>query len=351
MPTTSSPHYDDDKATAAMTLHLDETAVSNNSWVQGERFGLAPMAATWTAAVRRGVESGYGGKGVFYVFAAGNYAQYGMNANFDELKTTLAVTVVCAIGYTDKRASYSETGANLWICAPSSASNLPLVATTDVGNRYMDRFAGTSASAPIVSGVAALVRAANTALTWRDVKLILAGSARKNDPTNTGWEEGALKYGSTSERYSFNHEFGFGAVDAGAAVALAQNWTRLPAMRELEVEADDTNIDIPDLESSGSPTTVTSTVTLPPYVEFVEFVELYVDWDHESFRDLDIELVSPSGAVSIIGIGGTGLKGLGYHEAFRFGSARHLGENAEGEWTLRSRDVHEEQGGRLGPGA
>ena len=342
-------HYDDDTATTAMTVHIDETAVSNNSWAQGGLeglVGLAPMPATWTAAVRRGVESGYGGKGVFYVFAAGNYSTF-TNANFDELNTTFAVTVVCAINYLDARASYSETGANLWICAPSGDSNVPRITTTTVGHRYTDQFAGTSASAPIVSGVAALVRAANPKLTWRDVKLILAGSARKNDPANTGWEEGALKYGSASERYSFNHEFGFGAVDAGAAVALAQNWTPLPPMRELEVEADDTNIDIPDLENGGSPTTVTSTVALPPYIEFVEFVELNVDWDHDSIRDLDIELVSPSGAVSIIGVGETGIKGIGYYEAFRFGSARHLGEDAEGEWTLRIRDVHEELGGSV----
>ena len=43
---------------------------------------------------------------------------------------------------------------------------------------------GTSAATPIVSGVAALMRQANPNLTWRDLKLILAASARKNDPTN-----------------------------------------------------------------------------------------------------------------------------------------------------------------------
>ncbi len=41
--------------------------------------------------------------------------------------------------------------------------------TTDSGNRYTIAIGGKSAATPIVSGVAALVRAANADLTWRDV--------------------------------------------------------------------------------------------------------------------------------------------------------------------------------------
>ena len=138
----------------------------------------------------------------------------GDNANLDELKNHVGVTAVCAVNYQDVRASYSDIGANLWVCAPSgeTAKGPPDTTTTGNGNRYDSTFAGTSAAAPVVSGVAALVRAANNQLTWRDVKLILAGSARKNHPSSSGWQQGALKYGSTSERYSFNHEYGFGVV-------------------------------------------------------------------------------------------------------------------------------------------
>ena len=34
------------------------------------------------------------------------------------------------------------------------------------------------------------MRQANPNLTWRDLKLIIAASARKNDPTNPGWKDG-----------------------------------------------------------------------------------------------------------------------------------------------------------------
>ena len=65
--------------------------------------------------------------------------------------------------------------------------------STDNSNRYRNRSHGTSFSAPIVSGVAALLRQVNPELTWRDIKLILAASARKNDPSNAGWENGGAK--------------------------------------------------------------------------------------------------------------------------------------------------------------
>ena len=164
----------------------------------------------------------------------------------------------------------------------------------------MGSFGGTSAATPIVSGVVALVREANSALTWRDVKLILAASARKNDPDNTGWVEGAFKYGSTTNRYNFNHENGFGMVDAKAAVDLAPGWTNVRDVREVTSESSVINLRIPDLPSSGTPTTVTASLTVDPYVEFVEFVEVNAHFNHSSFRDLTVELVSPSGAVSTL---------------------------------------------------
>ena len=73
-----------------------------------------------------------------------------------------------------------------------------------------------------MSGVAALIRATNEDLTWRDVKLILAASARWNDQSNNSWKSGPAKYGATGN-YRFSHDYGFGVVDAGAAVELANH--------------------------------------------------------------------------------------------------------------------------------
>ena len=251
-------------AANSVSRHASDTAVFNNSWGTpdtGARLGFA--YESWERGVRTGVERGFGGKGAFYVFSAGNGHEEGDNANLDEYGNHYGVTAVCAVNHDDVRSAYSEVGANLWICAPSGDGSLglPGIATTRNGSRYTTAFSGTSAAAPIVSGVAALVRAVNPDLTWRDVKLILAASARRNDRSHSGWLSGARKYNNArGERYAFNHAYGFGVVDAAAAVALAEGWTTVPALREIEMESGDLDLALPDARSLGSGTTVTTSV-------------------------------------------------------------------------------------------
>ena len=316
-------------AADALSRNAAITAISNNSWGPRETGRPESAPAIWVKPVKAGVTTGYEGKGVFYVWSAGNGGDRGYST-LDELANYYAVTAVCAVGHDDKRSDYSELGSNLWVCGPSSSGRVgqPRIATTDNWNRYRGSFGGTSAATPIVSGVVALIREAKTALTWRDVKLILAASARKNDPDNTGWVEGAFKYGSATEHYNFNHEYGFGMVDAKAAVDLASTWTNVRGFREITSESSVINLPIPDLPSSGTPTTVTASLTVDPYVEFVEFVEVNAHFNHPFFRDLTVELVSPSGAVSTLST--SSIVGGELTTKFRFGSARHLGEDAAG---------------------
>ena len=242
----------------------------------------------------------------------------------------------------------------MWVCAPSL--DLPPeesrgIVTTENSDRYYRNFNGTSASAPIVSGVAALLREVNPELTWRDLKLILAASARKNDSGNSGWEDGSPMYGSESsaDRYHFNYEYGFGMVDAGTAVGLAKEWTNVPP-RLMSEAASNSNLGrrVPDASDSGTGAAITERLTLNTPVGFVEYVELEVDLAHESFRDIEIELESPSGRVSRI-LAPFDTRQL---EEFipldgkiRFGSAKHLGEDPNGEWTLRVRDHFGEKEG------
>ena len=338
----------------AMTRNLMDTGVSNNSW--GFRDDAVPHSPTalWEAAVARGVTQGYGGKGVVYVIAGGNGAGDNDDSNLDGRANFYAVTAACAVGYDDTRSAYSEQGANLWVCAPSdSTAELPEIMTTFPINRYTDGFGGTSAATPIVSGVVALVRAANANLSWRDVKLILAASARQNDPTDRGWSNGALQYGSTTEHYSFNHQYGFGVVDAQAAVTLAGGWPdHLPALRVIEVESGRLDIAIPDREVLSTAQPIVTTLDLDSHVDFIEFVEIEIDVEHMSFRDLDIQLISPAGESSTLSPSAavvpiTFVSVFGFSGSHRFGSARHLGEDAQGTWQLRLTDRHPTDTGTL----
>ena len=342
--------------------NMGVTAVSNNSWgsVDGPEADGAP--ALWELAIENGVTRGYDGRGVFYVWAAGNGHLRGDDSNLDGLANFYAVTAACAVNEAGTRSYYSEMGANLWVCAPSNHPRTEEeyrgIVTTENSDRYIDDFGGTSAATPIVSGVAALVREANPDLTWRDLKLILAESARRNDPTNPGWQDGARMYGlaSDADRYHFNHEYGFGVVDAAAAVDLARSWTNLPPMQEATVRSAKIDRLIPDAYDAASIETVTLTLTLnmDTAIDFTEFVEINTVFQHNSFRDLDIELESPSGAVSKLAVPFDTFTDdddpdddyVPMRGPYRFGSAKHLGEDPNGVWTLRITDRY-----RLGIGS
>ena len=323
----------------AMTRDMATTAVVNNSWGYIDSPGLNAAPRIWELGVEAGVRDGYGGKGVVYVWTAGNGGLRGDNSNLEGYANYYAVTAACAVNDLGQRSAYSEEGANLWVCAPSNDSTRGRagIATTTIHNRYSGSFGGTSAAAPTVSGVAALVRGTNTSLTWRDVKLILAASARKNDAGNSGWATGALKYGSATERYHFNHEYGFGVVDATAAVDLAQSWTNVPAIVGETVDSTGTEVSIPD-----NGTRAESSLTMGSDVEFIEFVEINTEFEAPTFRDLEVELVSPSGAISVLSVPFEDPmnpdRRYSLYGSFRFGSARHLGENPAGVWTIRIRD-------------
>ena len=148
----------------AMAREAATTAVSNNSWGQTASPGLSPFTRLWEMTVESGITTGFGGKGVSYVWAAGNGAEEGDNANFDEFVNHYGVTAVCSVNDQGERPPYSEEGANLWICAPSHDDDRPGITTTSNHHRYTRSFGGTSAAAPAVSGVVALMRAANTDL-------------------------------------------------------------------------------------------------------------------------------------------------------------------------------------------
>ena len=181
--------------------------------------------------------------------------------------------------------------------------------------------------------MAALVRKANADLTWRDVKLILAGSARKNDASDSGWATGATKYGSTTDTYNFNHQYGFGVVDAKAAVDLAATWTNVPAMNRL-ASGSETDLDLAIADVS----TATSSITVGAGVDFIEHVDVYLNFAHQSFRDLKVELTSPAGAKSVLSVSHDSEDKYPLNGEFRFGTAAHLGEGSAGTWTIRIMD-------------
>jgi hypothetical protein len=144
-----------------------------------------------------------------------NYDGY---ANADETIAVAAVTDYGAFAW------YSEPGANLLCALPSSGSGQRAILATDlVGDAgaspgdYTHSFGGTSADAPMLSGIIALMLEANPNLTWRDVQHVLIRSCRIPQTRTSLWS-----VNSAGRPHSM--DYGFGIPDASVAVSIAQQW-------------------------------------------------------------------------------------------------------------------------------
>ncbi len=85
--------------------------------------------------------------------------------------------------------------------------------------------ADTNLATPVFSGVVALMLDANPEIGYRDVRQILALSAKKSADASTIWQDNHAVNGNGGTMH-VSHGFSFGEVNALAAVRLAETWTR-----------------------------------------------------------------------------------------------------------------------------
>ena len=251
---------------------------------------------------------------------------------------------VCAVNEKGIKTNYSEIGATLVVCAPSKGVNSDSgITTTDItgekgynptlfpndyeNKNYTKNFGGTSASAPIVSGVVALILDANPNFSWRDVKSILAHSAKIIDNNHADWS-------INGAGLKINHYYGFGLIDADKSINIAENWNNYTLEEIIEKEVI-INLSIPDNDMSG----IISEIKIDDNL-IIEFVDIFFDTpDHTKIGDLEIILISPAGTNSILAEQHTELfDGAFRYNNWRFGSMRCLEENTKGIWKLIVRD-------------
>ena len=172
-------------------------SIQNHSWDPGIE-QLSPGLLE-QVAISNATAFGRGGKGVIMVRSGGNNRGVGGNSNDDGYTSDPRAIAVATVRFDGRVASYSSPGASILIAAPSGDSDdgFKTIFTTDrqgsLGYNQVgtdDRadyafdstgFSGTSASAPQISGLVALLLSANPRLTYRDVQQILIQSARHFD--------------------------------------------------------------------------------------------------------------------------------------------------------------------------
>ena len=159
-------------------------------------------------ALRNAVTEGRGGKGRILIRSVNNEYQYCAkslcapcgrlawaerscyNVNMDPRDSLPYTMPVAALNGHGVRASYSSTGSAILVSSYAGDGTSPRIITTDQAGceqgysssiprsidpncDYTNTFTGTSAAAPMVSGVVALMLEANPNLSWRDVRHIL----------------------------------------------------------------------------------------------------------------------------------------------------------------------------------
>ena len=322
----------DTRESAALSHERQDIDIYSNSWGpsdNGETLeGPGPLML---AAMENSALTGRNGLGNIITWAAGNGLTDDDNANYDgyaNLRYTIAVT---AVSHNGDQSYYAEPGANILVAAPSNGDGESITTTDNEGSGgysngdYTDTFGGTSSATPLVSGVIALMLEANANLTWRDVQHIIVLTSRVNDASDSSWN-------INGANHDVSHKYGYGVIDAGAAVAMAETWTSVEEETSVTTGTlDCIQCDIPD--NSPNYVSVNTTVTEPILVENVDVI---VDITHEFRGDLEMVLTSPDGTRSILSEKHSD-DGNDFNN-WRFSTVHHWDEDSRGEWTLTVED-------------
>ena len=341
--------------------HMYEYDVVNHSWGSNFHFDLkfSPTElGTLPTAYYQAIDEGRHGLGTVIVTAGGNDREKGGNTNYSNVSNTRSSIVVGAINATTDLGAlqlggkpFSSPGASILVSAPgSNVTSTSRLVQNDNGSTFGGDTSvsqGTSFAAPIVSGIVALMLEANPELGYRDVQQILAISARKvNDPTTSWQTNGSQNWNGGGMHVS--HDYGYGEVDARAAVRLAETWNIQQTLgNELRLtnplESGVLNRAITDGQGAG----ISHSLTMGAVDILAEHVEVKVNLSHARPGDLILKLISPSGTESILmnrpgkapGSAATDRGNADFDGQntlnYVFGTALLRGEAVQGNWTLQ----------------
>ena len=259
-------------------------------------------------------------------------------------------------------------------------------------NRRFQRDRKVRAAA--IAGAVAVLLEVEPDLTFRDVKHILARTARSIDGDrpatriSVGGVPHVLQSGWTTNAagYRYHNWFGFGAVDVDAAVDLAEEYEPdslgVFAVSQWLSNSSDSRLPIPD--SSGEGLSDTLEIAFPiryllcggdgpdphcvdegtrvhgpeqgasgePIEEAdvnIEAVQIRLRIAHPRMSDLGIQITSPGGTTSIVNtaLNNAVARSADEDDQFYFLSNAFYGESPVGTWRLQVVDVAEQETGEV----
>ncbi len=288
-------------------------SVQNHSWGNASARQFGPTALEHSG-IEKAVTTGRGGLGTVLVRIAGNGRATVLNANDDGWANDPLAICVAAVGPSGRAASYSSTGACILLAAPGGDYETGGLFTTDLTSfsganpisffppyEYLSDYRfnslgmiGTSAAAPLVSAAAGLMLSVNSWLTARDVQQVLALAARHHDLADP-----SLTTNAAGVRVS--HHTGFGVLDAGESVRLAQRWVNRPPVTTVRITnavpgtIEDSQLRV-ELRPDGQPDGTVAFVGLPG-------TGPQPDWDMPFVRLVDLGLATNAPVQNLGGAG------------------------------------------------
>lgn len=349
---------------AALRVIQNGASVFSNSWgLVGAPFSTQSLQTQLVTSAQSLAEEGRGGLGVITLFAAGNDRGDDINTNYDPTDNIPYAIVVAASQANEQITSYSTPGASVLVTSPGS-DPASIVSTDRQGssgynglpgesgnytNTQTSYFDGTSAATPIAAGVVALILEANPNLGYRDIQEILVYSSERavflNQPgveaivnDASDWNGGGLLTGD---------DFGFGNIDALAAVRLAESWQKQSTASNLQIihgAVEQRQLSL----GAGGMGSVSANFTSN---HRVEQMTVSLDLNTERLNEVRVELIAPNGTVSVLinnppAIDPDGEPiDLPSHLLYTLNTVRNWGEMLSGDWTLRI--VNKESGAPL----
>ncbi|CAH1254307.1 FURIN [Branchiostoma lanceolatum] len=290
------------------------------------------------AAFETGIREGRGGKGSIFVWASGNGGRDEDSCNCDGYTNSIYTMSVSSASERGNIPWYLEKCSSTLATTYSSGSGAERqIVSTDLRHRCTESHTGTSASAPLAAAIVALTLEANPNLSWRDLQHIVVRTAR---PDNLHADD----FTTNAAGYKVSHAFGFGLMDAGAMVNLAERWQNVPPQRVCSVPGMNRPTSIPASNRLVLHKTTDGCKDTNKEVTRLEHVQARLTITTMRRGELQIYLISPSGTRSTLLDHRSRDDSASGFNGWEFMTTHTWDENPEGTWTLEINNMDRHAG-------